>query len=114
MINFIKTRVLRRICQAWKLWSEGNGLGLGDESIARPEFEEEMVRCIHIALLCVQDYPKDRPIIETVVSMLSREIVRLPAPKQPVLAEKWNASTEAGTRAAYSINDLTFTALQGR
>lgn len=115
MINyFIKTRVIRRVSQAWMLWSEGNGLSLGDESIARPEFEEEMVRCIHIALLCVQDYPKDRPTIETVVSMLRREIVDLPAPKQPVLAEKWNASTEAGTRAGYSMNELTLTALQGR
>ncbi|XP_057770664.1 cysteine-rich receptor-like protein kinase 10 [Salvia miltiorrhiza] len=59
---------------AWKLWSENNGLGFADESIASGEMEEDIVRCIHIGLLCVQDSPKDRPIVQTVVSMLSREI----------------------------------------
>lgn len=104
------------------MWSENNGYGFGDESIASPELEEDMVRCIQIGLLCVQDSPKDRPIAQTVVSMLSREIVHLPAPKQPTLAEKWHASvsasatglTELASQVRYSMNDLTLTTLQGR
>ncbi|XP_042064002.1 G-type lectin S-receptor-like serine/threonine-protein kinase At1g11300 isoform X2 [Salvia splendens] len=103
---------------AWKMWSENNGYGFGDESIASPELEEDMVRCIQIGLLCVQDSPKDRPIAQTVVSMLSREIEHLPAPKQPTLAEKWHASatglTELPNHVRYSMSDLTLTTLQGR
>ncbi|KAL0305845.1 UNVERIFIED_CONTAM: G-type lectin S-receptor-like serine/threonine-protein kinase [Sesamum radiatum] len=34
------------------------------------------------------EFPKDRPTIQTVLSMLSREIVDLPAPEQPVFAEE--------------------------
>lgn len=99
---------------AWKLWNEGIGVDFADESIASPEFYEHIVRCIHIGLLCVQDSPTDRPIIQTVVSMLSREVARLPTPKQPLLAEKWNGSTETGSRVGYSMNELTLTALEGR
>lgn len=96
------------------MWSEDSGLGFADESIASGDFEEQIVRCVRIGLLCVQDSPKDRPNIQTVVSMLSREIVDLPAPEQPLLAEKWNESTESGSRVGYSVNELTLTVLEGR
>ncbi|KAG6394010.1 hypothetical protein SASPL_144586 [Salvia splendens] len=81
-----------RVVGAWKMRSRGNGLGFVEESIASRETEEEMVRCIQIGwLLCVQEYPKDRPSIEIMLSMLSRDIVELPLPKQPMFAE--NGST---------------------
>ncbi|KZV55195.1 hypothetical protein F511_12782 [Dorcoceras hygrometricum] len=75
---------------AWKLWSEDNGLAFADQNILSSNFQGEIVRCIHISLLCVQEFPTDRPTIQTILSMLSREIVDLPAPEQPVFAEKWN------------------------
>ncbi|KAL0442857.1 UNVERIFIED_CONTAM: G-type lectin S-receptor-like serine/threonine-protein kinase [Sesamum latifolium] len=103
---------------AWKLWSEDNGLAFADEAIASPNFQGEIVRCIHIALLCVQEFPKDRPTIQTVLSMLSREIVDLPAPEQPVFAEKWNGtsmgSTQPMSQVGFSTNELTLTVLDGR
>ncbi|KAL0363289.1 UNVERIFIED_CONTAM: G-type lectin S-receptor-like serine/threonine-protein kinase [Sesamum calycinum] len=103
---------------AWKLWSEDNGLAFADEAIASPDFQGEIVRCIHIALLCVQEFPKDRPTIQTVLSMLSREIVDLPAPEQPVFAEKWNGtnmgSTQPMSQVEFSTNELTVTMLDGR
>ncbi|KAI3458745.1 hypothetical protein Pfo_015408 [Paulownia fortunei] len=75
---------------AWKLWSEGHGLAFVDQTIVGSNFQTKIVRCIHIALLCVQEFPKKRPTIQTALSMLSREIVELPLPDQPVFAEKWN------------------------
>ncbi|KAL0398692.1 UNVERIFIED_CONTAM: G-type lectin S-receptor-like serine/threonine-protein kinase SD1-13 [Sesamum radiatum] len=103
---------------AWKLWSENNGLAFADEAIASPDFQGEIVRCIHIALLCVQEFPKDRPSIQTVLSMLSREIVDLPTPEQPVFAEKWNGthmgSTQPMSQVGFSTNELTLTVLDGR
>ena len=61
--------------QAWKMWNEGNGLSFVEQSIVSRETEEEIVRCIQIGLLCVQEHPMDRPSIETVLLMLSRDIV---------------------------------------
>ncbi|XP_042030254.1 G-type lectin S-receptor-like serine/threonine-protein kinase At1g11330 [Salvia splendens] len=59
---------------AWKMWSEDNGLGFVDESMEISGMEKEIVRCIQIGMLCVQEYPQERPSVDTTVSMLSREI----------------------------------------
>ncbi|GFQ07559.1 g-type lectin s-receptor-like serine/threonine-protein kinase at1g11330 [Phtheirospermum japonicum] len=103
---------------AWKLWNEGNGIAFADQTIANLSFEAEIVRCIHIALLCVQEFPKDRPAVQTVVSMLNHEIADLPLPEQPVFAEKWDRihveSTRPTRQNGYSINELTITVLDGR
>jgi serine/threonine protein kinase len=103
---------------AWKLWSEGNGIAFAEEAMASSNSEADIVRCIHIALLCVQEFPNDRPSIQTVLSMLSREIVDLPAPEQPVFAEKWSSSqvgsTQPTSQGGNSINDLTLTVIDGR
>ena len=45
--------------------------------IYEPYCEMEMLRCIHVGLLCVQEFAKDRPIISVVISMLKSEIVDL-------------------------------------
>ncbi|XP_057764770.1 G-type lectin S-receptor-like serine/threonine-protein kinase At1g11330 [Salvia miltiorrhiza] len=95
---------------AWKMWSEGNELSFVEESIASREMEKEMVRCIRIGLLCVQELPNDRPAIEMVLSMLSGDIVELATPKQPVFAV--NGSTPQNV--IHSKNDLTLSVLHGR
>ncbi|PIN18881.1 Serine/threonine protein kinase [Handroanthus impetiginosus] len=103
---------------AWKLWSEGNGLAFTDETIVDSNIEEEIMRCIHVALLCVQEFPKDRPTIQSVLLMLNREIVDLPEPKQPIFAEKWNnlhgGSAQSIRQVGLSINEVTLTVLDGR
>lgn len=87
-------------------------MSLADDSIDDSNLEEaEIVRCIQIGLLCVQESPNDRPTIQTVVSMLSREIVELPPPTQPIFADKWNAVT---SQVGYSINELNLSVLHGR
>ncbi|KAK4485153.1 hypothetical protein RD792_007766 [Penstemon davidsonii] len=103
---------------AWKLWNEENCLAFVDQTIASSNIEEDIVRCVHIALLCVQEFSDDRPAIQIVLSMLSREILDLPMPEQPSFAEKWNHShfgtTQPTSQVGYSINDLTLTVLDGR
>ncbi|KAL6538619.1 hypothetical protein OROGR_012607 [Orobanche gracilis] len=103
---------------AWKLWNEDNGMTFADQTIAGPENVGEIVRCIHIALLCVQEFPKDRPTVQTVLSMLSHEIVDLSLPEQPLFSEKWDRSHAESTyptgQFGFSVNDLTITVLDGR
>lgn len=90
-------------------------MSFAGDSIDNSKLEEEIVRCIQIGLLCVQEFPDDRPTIQTVVSMLSREIVELPPPTQPVFADKWNGfTTHPANQVGYSINELTLSVLHGR
>ncbi|KAL2495140.1 G-type lectin S-receptor-like serine/threonine-protein kinase SD1-13 [Forsythia ovata] len=102
---------------ARKLWNEDNGSAFIDQTLYKAESYGEMVRCIHIALLCVQEFSKDRPTISTVLAMLNWEIVDLPVPEQPVFAEKWNRShvtSSQQSQMGVSINDVTLTMLDGR
>ncbi|KAJ0101131.1 hypothetical protein Patl1_04477 [Pistacia atlantica] len=71
------------IGHAWKLWNEGKQLELIDSVLGDQSCNlSEAIRCIHISLLCVQQYPEDRPNMSSVVVMLGSEN-ELPQPKQP-------------------------------
>ncbi|GLU23199.1 hypothetical protein SLE2022_392230 [Rubroshorea leprosula] len=67
---------------AWKNWREGTGLNLIDP-ILRNGSTAEMMRCIHIALLCVQENVANRPTMASVVLTLSSNSTSLPVPSQP-------------------------------
>uniref|UniRef100_K3ZHR8 Uncharacterized protein n=1 Tax=Setaria italica TaxID=4555 RepID=K3ZHR8_SETIT len=67
---------------AWQLWKEERWLQLVDASIAENQ-NLGMMRCIIIALLCVQENAADRPTISDVIAMLSSESMTLPEPKHP-------------------------------
>ncbi|TYH86368.1 hypothetical protein ES332_D01G037300v1 [Gossypium tomentosum] len=101
---------------AWKLWREGNIWGLVDkvilESKSYSNNEKEIWRCIHVGLLCVQEYTKDRPTISTVISMLNSEISDLNTPKQPAFTQAPLMSHDVEDRG--SLNDVTLTNLYGR
>ncbi|GMP75067.1 hypothetical protein CsSME_00032283 [Camellia sinensis var. sinensis] len=43
----------------------------------------EVLKCIQIGLLCVQQRPEDRPTMSSVVSMLDNGSAMLPRPRQP-------------------------------
>uniref|UniRef100_A0A7N2LV46 Uncharacterized protein n=1 Tax=Quercus lobata TaxID=97700 RepID=A0A7N2LV46_QUELO len=73
---------------AWKLWNVDNIVALIDSMVYAKWFEMEMLRCIHVGLLCVQEIAKDRPTASVVVSMLKSEIVDLPHPKKPAYTER--------------------------
>ncbi|XP_062160840.1 G-type lectin S-receptor-like serine/threonine-protein kinase At1g11330 [Alnus glutinosa] len=93
---------------AWKLWNAENIMALTDPMIREPCFEMEILRCIHVGLLCVQDFAKDRPTVSVVISMLKSETIDLPLPKQPAFTER-QISPDAG-----SLNNVTVTIVQGR
>ncbi|TYG81854.1 hypothetical protein ES288_D01G038800v1 [Gossypium darwinii] len=103
---------------AWKLWREGDICGIVDKVILESETyskngnEKEIWRCIHVGLLCVQEFAKDRPTMPTVVSMLNSEISDLSTPKQPAFIEAPLVSHDVEDRV--SLNDVTLTNLDGR
>ncbi|KAF7119345.1 hypothetical protein RHSIM_Rhsim13G0159500 [Rhododendron simsii] len=68
---------------AWKLWREGTPLDLMDPTLQGSYSVNEVTRCIHIALLCVQDDPNARPSMATIVLMLNSYSATLSRPQQP-------------------------------
>ncbi|KAF3782560.1 Cysteine-rich repeat secretory protein 38 [Nymphaea thermarum] len=68
---------------AWKLWQDGRALDLVDQAIDEPWWKNQILRCIVIGLLCVQEAPKDRPTMSTVVLMLVNSSMILPTPSPP-------------------------------
>ncbi|KAH7837767.1 hypothetical protein Vadar_017769 [Vaccinium darrowii] len=68
---------------AWKLWRKGTPLDLMDPTLEGSYSKTEVTRCIHIALLCVQDDPDARPSMAKVVLKLNRYSATLSLPEQP-------------------------------
>ncbi|KAG7617010.1 putative cysteine-rich receptor-like protein kinase 7 RLK-Pelle-DLSV family [Arabidopsis thaliana] len=71
------------VTHAWRLWRNGTALDLVDPFIADSCRKSEVVRCIHIGLLCVQEDPVKRPAMSTISVMLTSNTMALPAPQQP-------------------------------
>ena len=104
--------------QAWLLWNKGEALELMDLCFQNLGVESQVLRCIQIGLLCVQNNPEYRPTMNYVVLMLSNEAMKLPDPKMPgfFVETSPNNSDESSTSRIvelHSVNKMTFT-LEGR
>ena len=76
----------------------------------------EVLRSIHIGLLCVQRSPEDRPSMSTVVLMLGVENP-LPQPKQPGFFNERDlveANTLSSNHRTGSCEEFTITTMDGR
>ncbi|KAI7741106.1 hypothetical protein M8C21_002125 [Ambrosia artemisiifolia] len=67
---------------AWRLYKENRSIELMSASLHNSCVVSEVLRAIHVGLLCVQHRAEDRPTMLSVVLMLVSEGV-LPQPKQP-------------------------------
>lgn len=45
---------------------------------------QDMLRCMHVGLLCIQESPASRPTMDSVTLMLGVSTTSLPAPSEPV------------------------------
>ncbi|GAB4841115.1 hypothetical protein Ancab_039674 [Ancistrocladus abbreviatus] len=97
---------------AWKLYNEGQSSQLIDPSLLEQSNNTtQILQCIHIGQLCVQELPKDRPSMSSVVFMLGGE-TELPQPKQPGFFITRNSREDYST--SRSTNELTITQIAGR
>lgn len=79
-------------------------------------FEYQVLRCLQIGLLCVQEHAGDRPTMSSVVSMLVSDSV-LAAPKQPAFIFKrscYEGEMSTTSEGAYSVNEMSETVLVPR
>ena len=99
------------------MWNADNIIALIDTMVYEPCFEMEILRCIHVGLLCVQEFAKDRPTVSVVISMLKSEILDLPHPKQPAFTERQislDKKLSPSSQRKFSVNDVTVSKVQGR
>ncbi|PNY15274.1 cysteine-rich receptor-like protein kinase [Trifolium pratense] len=95
---------------AWKNWMDEKVVEVLDFDIENSFSYSEVVKCIQIGLLCVQQNLDDRPTMERVVSYLSSVPSELPLPQEPAGFMRNNNNTTAGS----SINDMTMSRFSPR
>ncbi|XP_058092182.1 cysteine-rich receptor-like protein kinase 44 isoform X2 [Magnolia sinica] len=114
----------------WKHWKDSTVLELIDPTISESFSSSEVMRCIHIALLCVQEDVIDRPTMSSIVLMLNSFSMSLSAPSQPAffiasrmapdmsMTESHTQTREVnqspGMASPWSVNEVSITELDPR
>ncbi|KAF8715930.1 hypothetical protein HU200_026894 [Digitaria exilis] len=70
----------------WRHWSHGRVQPLLEGCPAEGRRPQEILRCVHVGLLCVQEDPQLQPGMASVVVMLNSRSITLPAPAAPAFA----------------------------
>ncbi|KAK1375181.1 Cysteine-rich RLK 29 [Heracleum sosnowskyi] len=119
---------------AWKYWQQGNASNVIDPILRNgSESLREIIRCIHIGLLCVQEHVANRPNMASVVLMLNSFSLALAVPSEPAFfmnsgidpGESFaedsvnsrvnrNSSNAEDRSADYSVNNASITDLLPR
>ncbi|XP_019441554.1 PREDICTED: cysteine-rich receptor-like protein kinase 10 [Lupinus angustifolius] len=97
---------------AWTKWTEQTPLELLDPNMVGSYSEEEVIKCIQIGLLCVQDDPDERPTMATIVFYLNSPSTNLPSPHGPTHfkgSRKDDNLTKKKFDNSVSINGITLT-----
>ncbi|XP_020881985.1 cysteine-rich receptor-like protein kinase 4 isoform X2 [Arabidopsis lyrata subsp. lyrata] len=105
------------VTYTWRLWSNGSPLELVDPSFHDNYRINEVTRCIHIALLCVQEEAEDRPTMSAIVQMLTTSSMALAVPQRPGFFFRSSKHEQVGlvdrlsinTSALYSVDDASIT-----
>ncbi|KAL8045124.1 hypothetical protein ABFX02_08G092600 [Erythranthe guttata] len=69
----------------WKNWREGTTENMIDPVLraAGTDSLRDMIKCIHIGLLCVQENAAKRPTMASILLMLSSSTMTMPVPSEP-------------------------------
>ncbi|KAG6525119.1 G-type lectin S-receptor-like serine/threonine-protein kinase At4g27290 [Zingiber officinale] len=97
---------LNLLGHVYKLWKEGRSLEILDDTLNESYTIEEVLRCIQMSLLCIQDNSEDRPTMTEVMTMLASEDQLLTPLKQPTI-------TTTNSEGSLTTNEMSFT-LVGR
>ncbi|XP_024021179.1 G-type lectin S-receptor-like serine/threonine-protein kinase At4g27290 [Morus notabilis] len=104
---------------AWNLLKEGSSFELVDGYLRATSHlnRKEVLRCIHIGLLCVQQSPADRPDMSSVILMLG-SAAEMPQPEQPGYFMKMDSPSRYDHLPAMpessSTNEITISQLEPR
>ncbi|KAH9688861.1 cysteine-rich receptor-like protein kinase 10 [Citrus sinensis] len=106
------------LAYTWKLWCNGEALELMDPVLKQSCMAAELLKCIHIGLLCVQEDPADRPNMSSVAVMLASDTVSLPQPTQPAFSVGRIIARSGQSSSSYSkicsVNEVTLSDVSPR
>ncbi|KAI8570432.1 hypothetical protein RHMOL_Rhmol01G0033700 [Rhododendron molle] len=100
------------IPQAYDLWKCGKGMEFMDPSLDDTNSSCKLVRCMQIALLCVQENPADRPSMLELSSMLKNETAAMNTPKRPAFSirrDEDEVQESTSQQEIWSVGDVSFT-----
>ncbi|XP_076918732.1 cysteine-rich receptor-like protein kinase 15 [Bidens hawaiensis] len=86
------------LCHAFIMWKNGEPLKILDSNVVNSISENEALRSINIALLCVQEDDELRPSMAYVVLMLNSYSTPLPVPQNPPFVSR--------CRVRYALTEL--------
>ncbi|KAK9059753.1 hypothetical protein SSX86_020457 [Deinandra increscens subsp. villosa] len=95
---------------AWRHHKEGKSIELMSGSLQASCVASEVLRSIHVALLCVQHLAEDRPTMLSVVLMLVSEGA-LPQPKQPAF---FTGESHSEAQCVSVVDEYTLTQFYAR
>ncbi|KAJ1296145.1 hypothetical protein BS78_01G277000 [Paspalum vaginatum] len=112
----------------WQQWTTGTVEEILDSSLRGDAPGDQMLKCVHIGLLCVRSNPDDRPMMSTVNVMLSSSSRSHHAPLKPAFFDPHSgaysritgsesdpaASHSIGRSGAMSRNEVSVTELEPR
>ncbi|XP_076923105.1 G-type lectin S-receptor-like serine/threonine-protein kinase At4g27290 [Bidens hawaiensis] len=104
------------IGHAWGLHKEGRSFQLVAKCLGESINVAQVLRSIHVGLLCVQRHPEDRPTMTSVILMLGSE-GPLPSPKEPGFYAGEYMQDTVQSSSSYGIssnNEISITMLDGR
>nr|BAF91378.1 S receptor kinase [Brassica rapa] len=113
---------------AWTHWAEGRALEIVDpvildslSSLPSTFKPKEVLKCIQIGLLCIQERAEHRPTMSSVVWMLGSEATEIPQPKPPVycLIASYYANNPSSSRQfddddSWTVNKYTCSVIDAR
>ncbi|XBH75269.1 hypothetical protein VPH35_102057 [Triticum aestivum] len=107
-------KYLRTSVSSDPVWTKGNVIELIDPSLSvHPSHIDQVLKCIQIGLLCVQNRPEDRPMMSSVNVMLSSQSVCLPSVSMPAFSDGLRGCSDNDSKVA-SSNGMTITKLEPR
>nr|CAB3456360.1 unnamed protein product [Digitaria exilis] len=114
-------RSFNLIAHAWGLWEAGRTHDVVDPAIRGGCTGDELAQaatCVHVALLCVQESPSQRPPMADVIPMLLSQHKAPPArPRRPVVCtpmQSHAAALAVQAEITGGNGELTITSLEGR
>ncbi|KAJ3698906.1 hypothetical protein LUZ61_002611 [Rhynchospora tenuis] len=116
------------ITYIWRCWNRGRIMEVLDNCLVGQCPSEDVVRCIHVALLCVQRNPTERPSMASVMLMLSNQSASLPKPSVPAFVTQTgkystsdgyqkgtnNSKPSTSSSSIYSVNQISETEIVPR
>lgn len=104
------------LSQAWEQW-KGNALEIVEPTIKNSAPKDEVLKCINLGLLCVEQSPLNRPTMSDVLSMLTSEDPELPMPRQPAFyigSSTVTANSNEKQIERYTVNEISISEMDGR